>query len=120
MKIDNYKKGQVGEDVVVEWLKKKGFKILERNFRSRWGEVDVVVEKNEVIVFVEVKTKSGERFGEPWEMVNRKKLEQIKRMAKMWCKKNKWDGACRIDVVGVWLDYGRVEKIKHWENVELE
>lgn len=100
-------------------LREKGYQILAENFRSRFGEIDVVAEKDEVIVFVEVKTKTGNAFGEPWEMVNQHKLGQIKMMGETYLSKNGLtDRPCRIDVIGVWLDHnGEVSKLKHWENV---
>ncbi|MDZ7587521.1 MAG: YraN family protein [Patescibacteria group bacterium] len=118
MKKFNVAKGKQGEAAAEEFLAKKGFELLERNHRTRYGEIDLVMKDREVVVFVEVKTKTGERFGEPWEMVDERKLVQIERLGKMWMVKNDFDGSCRIDVVGVWLDYGAIEKIEHWQNVE--
>jgi len=118
MKRDNWQKGMVGEEAAAKFLKKKNFKILKRNFRNRYGEVDIVAEKNNRVIFVEVKTKFGEGFGEPWEMVGRRKLGQIKRMGKIYLSQhNMMNSWCRIDVVGVWMKDGKVEKIEHWEDV---
>jgi len=129
MKRDNKKTGAAGEKAAEDFLRKKGYRILERNFYTKFGEIDIVAKQHPrgersshlggVLVFVEVKTKSGDRFGEPWEMVNQRKLEQVERMGEVWNMKNNWQGLCRIDVVGVWLDNkGQVDKIEHWENVE--
>ena len=119
MKRDNIKKGTIGEEAAVKHLKKKGYRVVERNYRTRYGEIDIICKEEPALVFVEVKTKTGERFGEPWEMVNKRKLGQIKRMATMYLKnKRLGEPLCRIDVVGVWLDESeRVEKLEHWENV---
>lgn len=136
MKKDNIKKGMIGEEAAVTYLKKKGYQIVERNYRTRYGEIDIICEHQgphkgseplccsplcaePTLVFVEVKTKTGERFGEPWEMVDRRKLEQVKRIATMYLKnKRLGEPLCRIDVVGVWLDGSeKVEKLEHWENV---
>ena len=74
-----------------------------------------------ITVFVEVKTKSGDEFGEPWEMVNQRKLQQVKNMAIVYLTKNGLgEVACRIDVVGVWLKDGEVDKVEHWEDVRVE
>ena len=125
MKQDNKITGATGERAAAELLRKKGYEILERNFQTKFGEIDLVCRKDEVTVFVEVKTKTSDEFGEPWEMVNQYKLEQVKRMGELWNIKNNWQGQCRIDVVGVWLDptsrkasWDAVAKIEHWENVE--
>lgn len=117
--------GNRGEQLAAEYLEKKGYKILQRNYRSKWGEVDIIAKiyqyTNEpVIVFVEVKTKTGDQYGEPWEMVNAWKVEQVKRMGETWCLEQEWEGRVRLDVVGVWLgSTGEMDKIEHWENVEL-
>jgi len=119
MKRDNKKTGAAGEKAAEDFLRKKGYRILERNFQTKFGEIDLVCRKDKVMVFVEVKTKTSDEFGEPWEMVNQRKLEQVERMGEVWNMKNNWQGLCRIDVVGVWLDNkGQVDKIEHWENVE--
>lgn len=130
MKQFNYLKGQVGEEAAEGYLRKKGYQILERNFQTKFGEIDIIAKQHPrgersshlggVTVFVEVKTKSGEEFGEPWEMVDERKIERVRRMAELYLmKKRLGEVACRIDVVGVWLDRGGgVEKIEHWENVE--
>lgn len=128
MKQDNKKTGAVGEHAAEDFLRKKGYEILERNFYTKFGEIDIIAREKRkgatlpITVFVEVKTKSGEGFGEPWEMVDERKLEKVKRMAEYYLmKKRLGEVACRIDVVGVWLDIeGEVEKIEHWENVEIE
>lgn len=120
MKQDNVFTGRIGEQAAVKLLKEKGYKILTTNFRTRFGEIDIVAKDKEVMVFVEVKTKTGNQFGEPWEMVNRHKLEQVRKMGEVYLIKNGLsDAAGRVDVIGVWLnrDY-RVEKIEQWENVE--
>jgi putative endonuclease len=129
MKQANIQKGKIGERVAVEYLESKDYKIVEVNYRTRFGEIDVICTRQDsehylssepVIVFVEVKTKTGDEFGEPWEMVDSRKLGQIKRVATMYLKKKKLgEPLCRIDVIGVWLRIDEsVEKLKHWENVE--
>lgn len=127
MKQDNKKIGAIGEKAAEDWLRKKDYQILERNFYTRFGEIDIIVRekrKDRILpktVFVEVKTKSGDQYGEPWEMVGRKKLRQVQMMAQVYLTKNGLgEIPCRIDVVGVWLDRERqVEKIEHWENVQI-
>ena len=110
-------------------LRKKGYQILERNFRTRWGEIDIIAKlplsrsgnviTGNVIIFVEVKTKTGDQYGEPWEMTNQQKYQQVKNMAQVYLTKNGIrETECRIDVIGVWLDLDhQVNKIEHWENV---
>ena len=133
--------GNKGERLAAEHLQIKGYEILQRNYRSKWGEVDIVCKfsnpkfsnpkfsnpkfsnsqmQEEYRVFVEVKTKTGEQYGEPWEMIDKHKLKQVENMGHLWCEEMGWRGLCRIDVVGVWLDLdGAVERIEHWENVQI-
>ena len=128
MKRDNKKTGARGEREAVELLKREGYEILATNYGNKWGEVDIVCrqvsvssdQRTEYVIFVEVKTKTEEMYGEPWEMINSHKLKQVENMGHLWCEEFGWKGLCRIDVVGVWLDYsGEVNRIEHWENVQL-
>lgn len=123
MKQFNKKVGAIGEDEAVKFLRQKGYEILERNWHNRWGEIDIIAkvksEEPNLLVFAEVKTKTGEQYGEPWEMINRRKYQQVKNMATVYLTKNGLgEVPCRIDVIGVWLDKDhRLEKIEHWENL---
>ena len=124
MKINNRKIGNKGEQIAAGFLADKGYEILERNYREKYGEIDIVarckVKVESYIVFVEVKTKTEEMFGEPWEMINKHKIKQITQMGHLWCMENHYNGLLRIDVVGVWLDQlGEVVRTEHWENVVL-
>lgn len=116
-KQQNKTTGNAGETQAAEYLAQKGYQILQRNYRSKWGEVDIVAKVKSTVVFVEVKTKTSNAYGEPWEMVNHWKIEQVKRMGEAWCREFGWDGPVRIDVVGVWM--GEAPKIEHWESVEI-
>lgn len=123
MKQQNRQTGNKGERAAVELLEQKGYEILARNYRSKWGEVDIVAKwkgREEYRVFVEVKTKTGEQYGEPWEMIDNHKLQKVENMGHLWCEEYGWSGLCRVDVVGVWLnEVGEVARIEHWENVQL-
>lgn len=120
MKRSNKKTGEKGERAAGEKLAQKGYEILARNYRNKWGEVDLVCKDRNFVVFVEVKTKVGDSYGEPWEMIDSRKLKRVENMGHLWCEEFSWEGLCRIDVVGVWLDIaGEVSKVKHWENVQL-
>ncbi len=116
MKQENKKTGNLGEDLAAEFLKKKGYKIMERNFSTRFGEIDIIANKNGVTVFVEVKTKKGGLFGLPEEMVSKSKLEKVRRMSEVYLKGT--SVRCRIDMVAVVL--GRdleVKRMTHHENL---
>jgi putative endonuclease len=128
MKQNNRQTGNRGEAVACELLQRKGYEILTRNYGNKWGEVDIIAKLNqntikpfeEYRVFVEVKTKRGGEYGEPWEMINNHKLHQVQNMGHLWCEEYGWKGLCRIDVVGVWMDIdGEIERVEHWENVQM-
>ena len=123
MKQQNRNTGNKGETVACELLQRKGYEILQRNYGNKWGEVDIVckqVNNQEYRVFVEVKTKRGGEYGEPWEMINSHKLHQVQNMGHLWCEEYDWKGLCRIDVVGVWMSIdGEIERVEHWEYVQM-
>jgi len=116
MKTLNRTTGRAGEDIAAESLSKKHFKILERNFSNKFGEIDIIAKDNGVLVFVEVKTKIGEDFGSPEEMINPGKLARIRNMATMYLHGE--SVPCRIDVVAVVLGSdNEVVRLTHYENV---
>jgi len=94
--------GQSGEELAMQFLKSKGFKILDQNLRFKFGEIDIVAEDKEDIVLVEVKTKSGVEFGQPLEEVDYFKKRKLQRLAQALSQKYP-DRNIRIDVVGVKL-----------------
>lgn len=83
--------------MAVEFLESKGYLVIERNFRTRFGEVDIVCFDGEKLVFVEVKTKIGHVFGEPEEMVSKSKLAQVRRMGEVFIEMNKMSVASDSD-----------------------
>ncbi len=94
--------GKMGEDEAVRFLEKKGYEILERNFRFRRGEIDIIAKKEGEIVFVEVKTNMKGGFGEPEDRVGLKKQYQIGQVAKGYLySKEIFDVDCRFDVISV-------------------
>ena len=99
-----YKKflGRLGEKKAVDFLKKKGYKILETNYKTHIGEIDVIAEDKEYTVFIEVKTRSGDDFGAPSEAVTVKKREKYFKVATEYLlRKGKTDTPCRFDVVEI-------------------
>ena len=98
--------GASGEDVAWEHLRRAGYALVAKNFRSRFGELDLVVEKDGVVVFVEVRSKRGDRYGSAFESVDWRKQRQIGRMAAEFLARRRWTGRrTRFDVVAVeWQD----------------
>jgi putative endonuclease len=110
--------GTTGERLAASQLLMSGYSILERNFRCHYGEIDLVAEQNEDLVFVEVKTRRGEAYGRPEEAVNERKQRKIMQVASYYldihgCAERSW----RIDVVAVQMSVrGKLEEIRIYQH----
>jgi len=94
--------GAAGEAMAAQYLKKEGYRLLEQNYRTPFGEIDIVARDGEVIVFIEVKSRSGTQFGSPQSAVDRRKQAKISQVALAYLKDNKiGEVSCRFDVVTV-------------------
>jgi putative endonuclease len=102
------------EDVAAAYLMKHGFRVLDRNFRRRMGELDIVAMEGDTLVFVEVKFRSSTSFGTPEDAVGRSKKQIIRRMAQMYIniKRIPENTVCRFDVIAI---NGRGE-VLHYRN----
>lgn len=109
--------GKIGEDFAVSLLKKQGYKILARNFRSKFGEIDIVAEDRDTLVFVEVKTRWNKNFGDPAEAVVPWKLKHLERAAYYFKLLHpKTPELMRIDVVATEIQDGRVKHARLIKN----
>jgi putative endonuclease len=100
--------GKRGEDVACAELEKRGYIIVDRRFRTRCGELDIVARDGGVLVFIEVKARSGSNFGTPFESVTWKKRQRLSQMAASYlCVKRLSAVACRFDVVSILEEHGR-------------
>ena len=110
--------GAIGEKLAADLLKKRGYKIIQRNFRCREGEIDIIAQKDECLVFVEVRTKKNTAFGTPEESVTLSKREKLIALANTYIQAyNKPPQSWRIDVVAVELTPdNRVSRLEHIEN----
>ena len=109
-----YKKflGRAGELKAVEYLKQKGYTILDTNYKTHVGEIDIIAEDSGTIVFVEVKTRSGDAYGLPCEAVDLKKQEKYFLLASQYLqKKGLTDKPCRFDVVEI--ENGQINHIEN-------
>jgi putative endonuclease len=109
--------GKEGERIAEEYLlKTKGYTLVERNYRCRTGEVDLIVLDRKVVVFVEVKTRSHHRFGSPLEAVAPRKQQKMIRAAQFFLHQKKLDHRdARFDVVGIsWA--ARAPVVEHIRN----
>lgn len=93
--------GDFGEAAAAAHLEKSGMTVKERNFRTRGGEIDIVADDGDVLVFVEVKTRSSDKFGCPSEAVDIRKIEHMKAAAEQYFLLHPTDGEIRFDVVEV-------------------
>ena len=98
-------RGDIGEELACKYLLQNGYKILERNFRIRGGEIDVIALDGETLAYIEVKTRTSYQFGRPEESITLRKLKFLERAAKFWRAKRKslirLPDLERIDFVGV-------------------
>jgi putative endonuclease len=108
--------GKEGERIAEQYLKRKGYKLVERNYRCAAGEVDLIVLDRRVIVFVEVKTRTGHGFGTPLEAVQPRKQRKMMRAAQFFLSQKKLHQRdARFDVVGIsWP--GQEPMVEHIEN----
>jgi len=115
---DHIKRGAIGEKLACRYLRRNGYKILYRNFRGRTGgEIDIVCRNGDTLVFVEVKTRSSEDFGRPFETIGRDQQHRISRGALAWLRMlDNPDILFRFDVVEVVMSENskpRLELIKN-------
>jgi len=103
--------GKEGESIAIEYLLSKGYKILEKNFRTKFGEIDIIAKEGEYIVIIEVKRRISDSFGSPELSVNPKKQEKLKKLALLYLHKLGREHPVRFDVIAI-MD----KDIEHIEN----
>lgn len=106
--------GAQGEEAALAFLKKAGYRILATNYKTVFGEVDIIAMENGTTVFVEVKSRSGSAFGFPFEAVTPKKQDKIRKVALYYMKQKKEEIALRFDVLSINISGGEsaIEHIK--------
>ena len=110
-------KGDTGEEAAVCLLEQKGWKIAARNWRCKYGELDIVAwDTDDTLVFVEVKTRSSERFGGPEAALNFRKRTRVIRSAAAYMEATGYEWKIRFDVVAVIQKDGKVKEIRHLED----
>ena len=109
--------GQYGEDLAADFLKRQGYKILERNFRNKLGEVDIVAAEKDVICFIEVKTRRTPLCGTPFEAISSAKQFKLGQLALSYLKYKKLlDRAARFDVVAVFKNENNQDQVEIIKN----
>jgi len=111
--------GEIGEKLAAKYLRKRGYRIVERNFSTRFGEIDLIAKKKGVLVFVEVKARLG--FGEPEWGISRNKISKVKKMAEFYLLDESPEyNNLRIDAVCIDLSVDlEAEDIRYYENMTL-
>lgn len=110
--------GKWGEEISAEYLIKKGYKILALGYSCRMGEIDIIAQQNEYIVFVEVKTRKDDSHGSPREFVSSHKIGRIRTTAQLWLQEYETELQPRFDVIEVLAPEGkRSPIINHLEDV---
>ena len=113
---DKISLGKKGEEVALSYLKSKKYKIIEKNLRNRFGEIDIIAKDKGTLVFIEVKTRTSEAFGTPIQGINERKQERLKQLAMRYlAEKGLIDQEVRFDVLGI-LQTGKETKIEHIPN----
>ena len=116
--MNNYLIGMYGEEAVSNYLERCGCEIIARNFRTPKGEIDIIFQEGDNIVFGEVKSRTNMRYGRPSESVDSRKRNQIITVSKQFlCQSNKFDLEIRYDVFEVFINE---KKIHHIRNAYFE
>ena len=108
--------GRWGEDQAAKYLKRKRYRIVGQNYSCRFGEIDLIAENREYMVFVEVKLRKNADFAEAREFVTAAKQRRVIRAAECWLAANPTEKQLRFDVIEVYGADGSIETINHIEN----
>ncbi|MBQ8894513.1 MAG: YraN family protein [Clostridia bacterium] len=108
--------GLKGELAARRFLRKKGWRILERNFQCRWGELDLIAQDKDCLVFCEVKTRSAGMIAAPQESVTYTKQQKMIKTALYWLQSKEMDRPMRFDVIAVTADAKGHLAVEHLEN----
>jgi putative endonuclease len=116
--MDNQTLGKIGQGRAKKYLKKLGYKIKAENYYTRLGEIDLVCQKNKILVFVEVKTRTSQSFGYPEEAVSQNKIDHLLNAAQLYLLKEKVQTDWQIDVISLIIQpTGELLDLKHFQNV---
>ena len=107
--------GELGEDLAVEELEKNGYEIVERNWRYKKAEIDIIARKNEVLAIVEVKTRSSDYFGDPQDFVNTKKIKMLVEAVNEYVVSKDLDVEVRFDIIAIIISQNKLT-LEHLED----
>ncbi|CAM3066848.1 YraN family protein [Paenibacillus taichungensis] len=118
-KLTRQQKGRLGEEAACDWLREHDYRILKRNWRCRRGEIDIVASREDMIIFIEVRSRSGTaQYGTPQESVDIRKMQQVRATASVYLQMTgETNHQIRFDVFAVMLDKaGEIVSIDHIMN----
>lgn len=116
--MDRRSLGDWGEEKAQRYLSDRGYQLLARNWRTREGEIDLVMEQDLTIVFIEVKTRNTDRFGSPEESITPGKQKRLRKTCLAYLQENHYENRdWRIDVVAIEaMRSGEITRLDHYEN----
>jgi len=118
--MDRKEFGKFGEDLATKFLEHNGYRIIERNYHSIYGEIDIICKKNSQLIFVEVKARKSIKFGEPLEAVTEKKRQKIVKTAYHFLTKHQCESPVRFDIITIkYISKEKGYKLEHIKNAFL-
>lgn len=109
--------GYNGEEQATKFLEEQGYSICHRNWRHRRAEVDIIAKSQEILVFVEVKTRSYDFFGKPENFVTHKKKILLFDAARAYMEQHNYEGEIRFDIISIIWNKGKLKSLNHFEDV---
>lgn len=111
--------GKIGENLAASYLQRKGYVLIDRNFKARYGEIDLICTKDNTLIFVEVKTRIGQSYGKPEEAVTTRKLAEVIKTAQYYASLHTaLPEAQRIDVIAIEMATdNKIVSFRHLESV---
>lgn len=103
--------GRAGEARAAEWLRKQGYEVIGANYRCRFGELDLIAKKKDLVVFVEVKLRKNETFGAASDAVTFSKREKLRKTAALWLASTGCTAPTRFDVIEIYTETGKLNHI---------
>lgn len=93
--------GSMGEQLAAEWLVRAGYKVLQRNWKTRWCEIDIIASQGDVLFFIEVKYRKSDAYGDGFAYITPKKIQQMGFAAELWMQTYDYKGECRLAAMSI-------------------
>ena len=105
--------GREGEARAADYLRKQKYEVIGANYRCRFGELDLIAKKRELVIFVEVKLRKNDRFGAAAEAVTLSKQDKLRKAAASWLASHDCDAPTRFDIIEIYTETGRINHIEN-------